>query len=63
MVLNLLQEKSVFMFPCQSTSLISKTEMIHIIVIDLLKWLNQMVTVTAQTIPVLNKCYKLKWIP
>jgi hypothetical protein len=51
------------MFPCQSTSLISKTEMIHMIIIDLLKRLNQMDTVTAQIIPVLNKCYKLKRIP
>ena len=44
-----MRKKSVFMFPCQSTSLMSNTEMIHIIIINLLKWLNQMDTVTAQT--------------
>ena len=38
------------MFPCQHTSLISKTEMIHIIIINLLNGLNHMVTVTTQTI-------------
>ena len=51
-VLNLLREKHwSSCSPANLHLLISKIEMIHIIIIDLLKWLNQMVTVTAQTIP------------